>query len=83
MSGLAFADHFVCIPKTPEGLQTQIEKALLIEYTRKWRVTANIRTCAVVIRHEYKKCPVHFKWGWGAYGFLVVDQYSYLGKDTS
>ena len=45
-SGLMFADGFVSISETPEGLQTQIEKAL--EYTRKWRVTANVKQCAVV-----------------------------------
>ena len=35
--GLMFADDFVGIPETPEGLQKQIGKAL--EYTRRWRVT--------------------------------------------
>ena len=34
--------------ETPEGLQKQIEEAL--EYTRKWRVTANVKECAVVVR---------------------------------
>ena len=43
MSGLMFANYFVGISATPEGLQKQIEKAL--EYTRKWRVTANVK-CA-------------------------------------
>ena len=37
VSGLMFADEFVGISETPEGLQKQTEKAL--EYTRKWRVT--------------------------------------------
>ena len=32
MSGLMFADDFVGISETPEGLQKKIEKAL--EYTR-------------------------------------------------
>ena len=41
VSGLMFADDFVGISETPEGLQKQIEKAL--EYTRKWRVTANVK----------------------------------------
>ena len=44
MSGLMFADDFVGISETPEGLQGQIEKA--IEYTRKWRVTANVKKSA-------------------------------------
>ena len=40
VSGLTFADDFVGISATAEGLQEQIEKAL--EYTWKWRVTANV-----------------------------------------
>ena len=46
VSGLMFADDFVGISGTPEGLQKQTEKALLIEYTinRKWRVTANVNS---------------------------------------
>ena len=47
VSGLMFADDFVLISETPEGLQQQIEKAL--KYTRKWRVTANVEKCATVI----------------------------------
>ena len=50
VSGLMFADDFVGISETPEGLQKQIEKAL--EYTRKWRVTANVKKCAVVVCNE-------------------------------
>ena len=38
VSGLMFADDFVGLAETPDGLQEQIEKAL--EYTRKWRITA-------------------------------------------
>ena len=40
------------ISETPEGLQKQIDKAL--EHTRKWRVTANVKKCAVVICNEDK-----------------------------
>ena len=35
VSELMFADDFVGVSETPQGLQKQIEKAL--EYTRKWR----------------------------------------------
>ena len=38
---MIFADDFVGISETLEGLQKQTEKAL--EYTRKWRVTANVK----------------------------------------
>ena len=60
VSGL-FADVFVGISETPEGLQNQM-KALLIEYTRKWRVTANVKKCAVVLCNTDKVNPVNFKW---------------------
>ena len=50
VSRLMFADDFVGISETPEGLQKQIEKAL--EYARKWRVTANVKKCAVVVCNE-------------------------------
>ena len=36
-----FADDFVRISGTPEGLQKKIETATAVEYTRKWRVTVN------------------------------------------
>ena len=47
VSGLIFADGFVGISETPGGLQKQIEKTL--ENTGKWRVTANVKKCAVVV----------------------------------
>ena len=53
VSGLMLADDSVGISDTPEGLQKQIEKAL--EYTRKWRVTANVSKCAVLVCNEDKK----------------------------
>ena len=56
VSGLMFADDFVGISGTAEGLQEQIEKAL--EYTRKWRVTANVNKCAVLVCNEDKEKPV-------------------------
>ena len=59
VSGLMFADDFVGISETPEGLQKQIEKALA--YTRKWRATANVKKCAVVACNEDNVNPVNFK----------------------
>lgn len=81
VSGLMFADDFVCISETPEGLQKQIGKAL--EYTRKWRVTANVKKCAVVVCNEDKENPVTFKWKWGEDELPIVDQYTYLGVEIS
>ena len=80
VSGLMFADDFVGLAETPEGLQTQIEKAL--EYTRKWRITANINKSAVVlVCNEDNKNPVEFKWKWGEEELPIVDQYTYLGVE--
>ena len=31
-------------------------------HTRKWRVTANVKKCAVGVRNEDKVSPVTFKW---------------------
>ena len=42
VSGSMFADDFVGISETPERLLEQIGKEL--EYTGKWRVTANVNT---------------------------------------
>ena len=58
MSGLMFADNLVGTSETPEGLQKQIQQAL--EYARKWRVTTNVKKCAVVACNEYKVNPVNF-----------------------
>ena len=41
VSALTFADNFVGISETPEGLQKRIGKAL--KFTRKLRVTANAK----------------------------------------
>ena len=40
-SGLMFADDFVGVSETPEGLQKPMEKA--VEYHRKRRVVANVK----------------------------------------
>ena len=74
VSGLMFADNSVAISDTPEGLQRQIEKAL--EYTSKWRVTANVSKCAVLVCNEDKKNPVEFKWKWGEEELPIVDQFN-------
>ena len=54
-----FADDFVGTSKTPEGLQKQIKEAL--DYTRKWRVAANVKKYAEVACNEDKVNPVNFK----------------------
>ena len=47
VSGLKFADDFVGISETPEGLQKQREK--VVEYTTQRSVTADVKKCAVVV----------------------------------
>ena len=80
VSGLMFANGFVLISETPEGLQEQIEKAL--EYTRKWRVTANVEKCALrSLCNEDQVNPVNFRWKWGENDLPIVDQYTYLSVD--
>ena len=39
---MMFADEFVGISKTAEGLEKQ-GRQLSIEYTRKWRVTVDVK----------------------------------------
>ena len=72
VSGLLFADDFVGISGTAEGLQEQIEKAP--KFTRKWRVTANVNKYAVLVCTEDKKKPVDFKWKWEGEELPIVDQ---------
>ena len=59
VSGLMFAGDFVGMSQTPKGLQKQIEKARA--YTRTWRVTANVKKCAVVVCNEDTMNPVNLK----------------------
>ena len=56
VSGLMFAHDFVGIAETPDGLQKQIEKAL--EYTRNWRVAANVNKSVILVCDEDNKNPV-------------------------
>ena len=82
MSGLISSDDCVGMSETPEGLPRQIEKALLIAYTRKWKVTANVNKCGVVVHNEDGESG-KFSWKWGEEEVPVVDQYTYLGVDIS
>ena len=81
VSGLTFADDFVGISETPQGLLKQKEKAL--EYTIKWRLIANVKICAVVVCNEDKVNPITFNWKWGEDELPIADQYTYLGVEIS
>ena len=56
-----------------------MEEAL--EYTRKWKVTANVKKCAVDACNEYNVNPVTFKWKRGEDDLPIVDQCTYLGVE--
>ena len=79
LSGLMFSGDFVGISEPSEGLQNQVEKALEYTNTRKWRVTANVTKCAVVVCNEDKVTQVIFCWKWGEDEISIVDQHSYRG----
>ena len=81
MSGLMFADDFVGISETPEGLRKQIQKAP--ESTRKWRLTANVKKCAVVVCNEDGVNAVKFGWKWGEDELTIADQYTYVDVNIS
>ena len=82
VSELMIADDFVGISETSEGLQKQIDKSP--EYTRAWRVTANVKNSAVAVCNEVKVNPIKFCWKWGEEDESpIVDQYTYLGVDIS
>ena len=79
VSELMFADDFVGLAETPEGLQKKVEKAL--EYTRKWRVTANVIKSAILVCNKDNKNPVEFKWKWREEELPIVDAYTYHGVE--
>ena len=81
MPGLMFAGDFVGISETPEGLKKQLEKAL--DNTRRWRVTANMKTCAVVVCNEDMVNAPNFKRKWGADELSIVHQCTSLGVEIS
>ena len=58
VSGLLFADDFVGTSQAPKGLQQLTGKAL--EYTTKWRVTANVKKCTVATCEEHNENLVTF-----------------------
>ena len=55
----------------------------MIQYTRKWRVTANVQKCAVVVCNKDKVNPVTFKWKWGEDKLPIAEQCTYVGVEVS
>ncbi|CAB1116628.1 unnamed protein product [Ectocarpus sp. CCAP 1310/34] len=81
VSGMLFADDFVGMSDTPEGLQLQIDAAK--KFTDKWRLSANVKKSAVMVCNENKEEPVEHRWKWGIEEIAVVDQYTYLGVEIA
>ena len=67
-----FVEYFVGISETPGELKNQIEKAL--EYTEKWTVTANVKTCTVDVCNDDKVNPVSSDCKWDNQELAIVDQ---------
>ncbi|CAB1100845.1 unnamed protein product [Ectocarpus sp. CCAP 1310/34] len=78
---MLFADDFVGMSDTPEGLQLQIDAAK--KFTDKWRLSANVQKSAVMVCNENKEEPVEHRWKWGIEEIAVVDQYTYLGVEIA
>ena len=51
--------HFPVLPRS------RPPSPMALEYARKWRATANVRKCAVVVCNEDKVNSTSFKWKWG------------------
>ncbi|CAB1117831.1 unnamed protein product [Ectocarpus sp. CCAP 1310/34] len=80
-SRMLFADNFVGMSDTPEGLQLQIDAAK--KFTDKWRLSANVKKSAVMVCNDNKEEPVEHRWKWGIEEIAVVDQYTYLGVEIA
>lgn len=78
---MLFADDFVGLSDTPEGLQMQINAAK--EFCDKYRLSGNVAKCAVMGCNEDEDNPVEFKWTWGGEELPIVDKYTYLGVEIA
>ncbi|CAB1106369.1 unnamed protein product [Ectocarpus sp. CCAP 1310/34] len=71
---MLFADDFVGMSDTPEGLQLQIDAAK--KFTDKWRLSANVQKSAVMVCNESKEEPAEHRWKWGIEEIAEVDQHT-------
>ena len=76
VSGLMFADDFVGISGTPEGLQKQREGTRVHQ-----EMESDSERVRVVVCNEDKANPVTFNWRWGEDDLPIVVQYTYLGVE--
>ena len=75
VGGMLFADDFVGVSGTKEGLQKLI--SVVHGYCNKWRLRANVCKSAVMV---FSKNPVG-EWKLGEHLLPKVSNYTYLGID--
>ena len=74
-NGLLFADDFVGLSDSEQGLQALID--VVYAYSKKWRFEANVAKCAVVVFRNEKE--LDGAWTWGDSVLPHLDYYTYLG----
>ena len=76
VGGMLFADDFVVVSGSKEGLQKLI--SVVHGYCNKWRLKANVCKSAVMV---FSRNPVEGEWKWGEHALPRVSNYTYLGID--
>ena len=76
LGGMLFADDFVGVSESEEGLQQLIDAVR--GYCNKWRLRANVNKSAVMV---FSKQAVKSQCKWGEHDLPVVSSYRYLGID--
>ena len=75
LNGLLFADDFVGLSDSKEGLQNMIN--VVHAYSKKWSFEANVTKCEVVVFRNEK--TFDGEWFWGNSALPHIDNYKYLG----
>ena len=75
LNGLLFADDFVGLSDSKEGLQDIIN--VVHAYGKKWCFEVNVTKCAVVVFRNEK--TFDDEWFWGNSALPHLDYYNYLG----
>ena len=73
VGGMLFADDFVGVSGSKEGLQKLF--SVVHRYCNKWRLRANACKSAVMV------FSIEGEWKWGKHLLLRVSNYTYLGLD--
>ena len=76
VGGMLFADDFVGVSGSKEGLQNLI--SVVHGYCNKWRLKANVSKSAVMM---FSRDPVEGEWKWGKHALPRASNYTYLGID--